>query len=310
MAKEKKDFFAKSITSAIQAACRDFDVPQERLDIEVVETGAGGIFGLIRKKAHIRVNVKAGADLDLDESEIFSPEKPSGKKPPVREEGTPKKESRSKPKESRPKPKPKPKPKPQPEPEEKKVKGEPVVHEPVSEENRVIVKGELTSLLTLMGFPSTVDLTVDGVSVHCQIESDFEAELTGPEGKTLDSLQYLVRKMIARKIPDRLRLAIDVGDFRQRRLVELKERAKALGEQVKIDGKTQVISALNPSERRIVHMELQGDKEVASRSVGGGLFKKVLIFKPGKNKRPGPKRRPGNRQGRRGDPRRKKPEKK
>ena len=47
---------------------------------------------------------------------------------------------------------------------------------------------------------------------------------------------------------------------------------------------TQAIPALNPSERRVVHMLLQDDKEVRSRSVGEGLFKKVLIYKPGKKK--------------------------
>jgi spoIIIJ-associated protein len=34
----------------------------------------------------------------------------------------------------------------------------------------------------------------------------------------------------------------------------------------------------------MVHILLQEDKEVRSRSVGDGLFKKVLIYKPGKKK--------------------------
>jgi spoIIIJ-associated protein len=41
---------------------------------------------------------------------------------------------------------------------------------------------------------------------------------------------------------------------------------------------------------------LQDDKEIRSRSVGDGLFKKVLIYKPGsKGKKPSSRRRKGPR---------------
>jgi spoIIIJ-associated protein len=75
-------------------------------------------------------------------------------------------------------------------------------------------------------------------------------------------------------------------------------RAKDLAELVKADGKTQAIPPLNPSERRVVHVALQDDKDIRSRSVGDGLFKKILIYKPGKGKRTGTNKRGGR--GRRG----------
>jgi spoIIIJ-associated protein len=159
-----------------------------------------------------------------------------------------------------------------------------------SQENLDIVQAELSHLLELMGYPSTVQIESSGISVHCYIQGGFEEALTGQDGKTLDSLQYILRKIIARKIPDRLRLSLDVGDFRVRRQVELAEKALELAKMVKEDGKTQVMAALNPSERRVVHMTLQEDKEIRSRSVGEGLFKKILIYKPGKGKRPGPRK--------------------
>jgi spoIIIJ-associated protein len=45
-------------------------------------------------------------------------------------------------------------------------------------------------------------------------------------------------------------------------------------------------------------MTLQEDKEIRSRSVGEGLFKKILIYKPGKGKKGGP-RKPNNPRGHR-----------
>jgi spoIIIJ-associated protein len=152
-----------------------------------------------------------------------------------------------------------------------------------------------------MGFPSSVELKVSGLSVDCTISGEFEENLIGPDGKTLDSIQYLTRKMVARKCSERLRISVNVGDYRERRLEELKGKAVELAAQVKEDGKTQVIPALNPSERREIHMILQDDKEIRSRSVGDGLFKKILIYKPGTGKgNRGGRKRPGAR-GRRGN---------
>jgi spoIIIJ-associated protein len=104
--------------------------------------------------------------------------------------------------------------------------------------------------------------------------------------------------MVSACVPDRIMLALDAGGFRERRAGELRERALELAEQVKADGKTQAIPALNPSERRVVHMALQEDKGVRSRSVGDGLFKKVLIYKPGKGRRPSSRKRRGGQGGR------------
>ena len=73
---------------------------------------------------------------------------------------------------------------------------------------------------------------------------------------------------------------------------ELKQLGLELAAEVKKSGKTRSISSLNPSERRVVHVALQDDKEVRSRSVGEGLFKKVLIYSPGsKGKKASSKRR-------------------
>jgi spoIIIJ-associated protein len=158
----------------------------------------------------------------------------------------------------------------------------PASDEPLSQESIDIVHHELSQLLTLMGIPSQVEIEAQGSSLRCHVSGDFEEEITGQEGKTLDSLQYLLRKITAKKITERVRISIDAGDFKEKRQDELEDLARELAVLVKGDGKTQIIPSLNPSERRVVHMALQDDKEIRSRSVGEGLFKKVLIYKPGK----------------------------
>jgi spoIIIJ-associated protein len=296
MSLDKRDFYGKEVAAAIKSACDTLGVPQEKLDIEVVETGTTGIFGLIRKKAHIRVAIKPDIEevvADVFEVDTFlqpepeveiEPEQPVA---PVR----PKKVERPAPVEK----------------EVVEVEQEPAEDDDeeddddltdkeagveISAESLEIVKSELLQLVELMGFPSTLEVEAVGQTVTCTLRGEFEENLTGPDGKVLDSLQYILRKILSRKVPERLRLSINVGDFREKRLEELKVRAVEMAAQVKEDGKTQVLPALNPSERREIHMILQEDKEIRSRSVGDGLFKKILIYKPGKGTRPAARKRP------------------
>ncbi len=96
--------------------------------------------------------------------------------------------------------------------------------------------------------------------------------------------------MIGKKFTEKAIISLDAGDFRAKRNEELKQLGLQYAEEVKKSGKTRSIPSLNPSERRVVHLALQDDKDVRSRSVGEGLFKKVLIYRPGKGRK-GPARR-------------------
>lgn len=295
----KKDYYGKEVADAIKQACGDLNVPQEQLDIEVVETGSTGIFGLRRKKAHIRAAVKVeGQPVPPRPAPVPAEKTPA---PTVKEQAE--KGCSVSPVELPPV---------QKEPAESAetigaildddARSEtPEVGEEVGEasaEAAEIVRAELANLLDLMKIPVQIEVEIHGLTIRCIVRGENEEELTGQEGKILDSLQYLLRKIVAKRTSERLRIAVDVGEFRQRRIEDLKEKALELAAMVKDDGKTQMIPALNPSERRVVHMILQEDKEIRSRSVGDGLFKKILIYKPGKgnnNNKPGGRKRPSSR---------------
>jgi len=300
MSGEKREFYGKEVTDAIRSACESLKVPQEMLDIEVLETGSTGIFGLIRKKAKIKVSIKEECEPPVVQ-EPTVPEPKATESVPAAvaaedvDKGQPtddgvetEEEAEAEGAED------------DEDDEDEELPAECEVDD-ASEESQELVRSEVVRLIGLMGYSSTVEVSAKGLSVSCIIRGEAEEELTGPEGKTLDAIQYLIRKMVARKSSERLRISINIGDFRERRLEELKVRAVELAKMVKDSGKTQVLPALNPSERREIHMVLQEDKEVRSRSVGDGLFKKILIYKPGKSNRGGRRKSgPRNRRGRSG----------
>ncbi|QQG65410.1 Jag family protein [Desulfobulbus oligotrophicus] len=315
-----KDFYGKDITEVIEQACTAFGVAREELDIEVLETGSAGIFGLCKKKAHIRARRRVVSP-EGDRKDAASVDSPSARHTSsLKKEKASSEQSGSVVEDTKPlhtdkesdeikAPLSSP-PQVDDHPaaddievvEEDESKADEVEEEhavePPTAEKLAAIQADLHQLLSLMGLPSDVKVVFQENTVLCNISGRFEEQIVGPEGRTLDSLQYLLRKMVAPHLGDRIMLALNAGGFRERRAKELKVRALELAGQVKKDGKTLSIPALNPSERRVVHMALQDDKVIRSRSVGEGLFKKVLIYKPGKSRRTLPKKRRGDNGGR------------
>ena len=294
-----KEFFGKNVADAIKQACSAFNVSQDDLEINVLETGSAGIFGLCKKKAHIQASVKN--ETKASETEVSDEKKAEKKKRPAKKQKPSKVSLPAKDAGSDLAPNGEDTKEKETSKSDSNVQNSEVEREMPTDEVLDSIREDIEKLIELMGFPSQVKIYTEEYTVQCTISGEHEDDIIGTEGRTLDSLQYLVRKMVNRRLPERMPLYLDSGNYRERRIEELCDRAKELATQVKEDGKTQAIPALNPSERRVVHMALQEDKGIRSRSVGDGLFKKVLIYKPGKGRKQGQKNRRGPQGGRPAD---------
>jgi len=283
---EKKEFEGKDVADAISKACKSLNVSQEKLDIEVLTTGTSGIFGLCRKKTRLRVSVK----------EEFS-QKPAGK-PPKRPAQTKPQSEKVKPVEKKkraPSREKKKEDRPEPPVKVQDKAREPKKDVQLSADLLAQVEADLSRLLELISLPSEVSVSSDQENVTALIEGEHVDKIVEEKGKILDSLQYLLRKMIGKRFTEKAIISLDAGNFRAKRNEELKKLGLQYAEEVKKNGKTKSIPSLNPSERRVVHIALQDDKDIRSRSVGEGIFKKVLIYRPGKGKKgPSRRRRGGN----------------
>ncbi len=287
---QEQDFYGGTVSDAIVTACKQMAALQEELNIEILETGSPGIFGLCRKKARIRVSYKKEHRATIPTRAAVEAEIPPIEPTPALGEPA-QAQKKKRPNRERKKPV-------QQQVETGAAKEETAVPQQAtvvpytapSQEALEAVQKDISTLLELMKCPSTVAVELENQTVVCKVGGEHQEILTGHDGRTLDSLQYLLRKITSNLLPDRTKLSLEVGDYREQRMEALKQQVLELAAKVREDGMTQAIPALNPSERRVVHMLLQEDKEVRSRSVGDGLFKKVLIYKPGRKK---PSRRGG-----------------
>jgi spoIIIJ-associated protein len=152
------------------------------------------------------------------------------------------------------------------------------------EENLLTLAQELLEgLLTRMQEPARVTAQQEDDRITLRIETEDAGLLIGKQGQTLDALQYLVTKMLAKKSRRKVRVAIDVEAYRARHHEALSQLARKYGDKVKRSGKAITLNPMNPYDRRIVHLALQGDKDLKTMSRGEGLYKKVVIS-PAKKK--------------------------
>ena len=141
----------------------------------------------------------------------------------------------------------------------------------------------LEQVLAKMQEPGTVTATQEEDRINLLIETSDAGLLIGKQGQTLDALQYLITKMVAKQTRRKVRVAIDVEAYRARHNEALALLAQKYGEKVKRSGRPMTLNPMNPYDRRIVHMALQGDKDLKTISRGEGLYKKV-VFSPAKKK--------------------------
>jgi len=124
------------------------------------------------------------------------------------------------------------------------------------------------------------------LSVHSEpMAGGVRSELAGPdrrrllerEAEVLVALQYLIARMAHHDRPGAGRVQIDCKGYRDQRELELVERARAVAGEVARTGAARILEAMNPYERRLIHVTVQKLPGIASRSVGEGFLKRVEI---------------------------------
>ncbi|MCL2817228.1 MAG: Jag N-terminal domain-containing protein [Clostridiales bacterium] len=103
--------------------------------------------------------------------------------------------------------------------------------------------------------------------------------LIGRHGETLNALQYLVNLVVNRKADESPRIVLDIENYRKGRERTLAALAKRMADKAVQTGRRVELEPMNPYERRIVHMTLQEDPRVETMSQGVEPRRQVVIQK-------------------------------
>ena len=101
--------------------------------------------------------------------------------------------------------------------------------------------------------------------------------LIGRRGETLAALQLLMHLVISKQADTRDRVIVDVEGYRQRREENLRSMAQRIADQVRNSGRSVMLEAMPPNERRIVHMALADFDDISTESEGEGDQRRVVV---------------------------------
>ncbi|WP_243361334.1 protein jag [Fundidesulfovibrio terrae] len=121
-----------------------------------------------------------------------------------------------------------------------------------------------------------IEGTASRISVLIQDE-EHSGLLIGREGQTLAALQYLANRIMARRWESPVRVQINTGEYREKQDDNLRKMAFFLADKAKNLGRPQSTKPLSSYHRRVIHLALQGDDTIQTRSKGDGPMKRVII---------------------------------
>ena len=133
----------------------------------------------------------------------------------------------------------------------------------------------LPDLLAEMGFELASEFALEEDHVYVALTGDDAAYLVDDRAEGLNSLQYLLNKMVYRGGPTRI--VVDANGYRKERQQEIVARAIELAQEVRDSGEPRSLGTLNPFERRLVHMALREDPTVRTVSHGDAFLKRLEI---------------------------------
>jgi len=143
----------------------------------------------------------------------------------------------------------------------------------------------LSGLLTRMGADPTITTQRVDDGILLNITSDTEGMLIGRKGQTLDALQYILNRYLARPSGYDGKIILDVEDYRDRREARIKKMAQDIARKVKKSGKPVAAQPMGSGERRIFHLTLKNDSDITTESRGRGEKRKVIVYPKKSDKR-------------------------
>lgn len=235
---------AKTIDEAIEKACELFQMPREKLQIEILSEGTPGFFGLGSKKAKIRASL-----LQIDISDVgieIGETVKTGTETEVNHQA----------------------------PTMKALKSS----VPQDENTALKAKELLEGILERMQMPWSVSVNEREDTIRLTIMGDGEGLIIGKRGRNLDALEYILNKAFNRSVNGNKRIIVDAESYRKKREEKLITLAQRIGNKVKKTRKAITLENLTPHERQIIHVALKDNPHVTTKSEGEGENRKITIL--------------------------------
>jgi len=130
-----------------------------------------------------------------------------------------------------------------------------------------------------LGIDAKLSVSEDEEVTSISLDTEDTGIIIGYHGETLEALQIIISLMLAKTSGEFKRVSLEVGDYKKNREEWLERLAMDAKDKALFGKKEVYLTDLKAWERRVVHLILQDDEQVATESTGEGKDR-VLVVKP------------------------------
>ncbi|MCW5876781.1 MAG: Jag N-terminal domain-containing protein [Anaerolineales bacterium] len=232
------EIIAPSKDEAIRKGLEQLGLSRDQVDIEVLDEGSGGLFGLGGRQARVRLTVKPA----------------DGAAPPA------------KPTPARPA---------QPAAAGAPVDTENLVS--ITQATVEELLSHMDVRAQVSAYMGEAEGDEPEAPVMVDITGGDLSFLIGRQAETLQALQLITRLIVGKEVGHAAHIIIDVENYRKRREDSLRQLAQRMAQQAVSSGRRQNLEPMSPAERRIIHIALRDNPEVTTESTGEEPRRKVVI---------------------------------
>lgn len=125
----------------------------------------------------------------------------------------------------------------------------------------------------------TYNIKIEDNTIVVNIDGNSYGNLIGYRGETLNAMQTILSSIANKKVNDRIKLILDIGNYREKREKSLEELAEKVSKTVLRNGKNITLEPMTAFERKIIHSKLQENPRIETYSIGEGDSRRVVIAK-------------------------------
>ncbi len=138
-------------------------------------------------------------------------------------------------------------------------------------------KEYLKEVLSAMGLDVSFETKIRDNQLQIKMFSDDNPILIGKEGRTLSSLQVIIRQVVKQKFGKTPYISLDVENYKDKQIMYLEKTAKRIAKEV---SKTKIaveLDNMNAYERLIVHNAVADFDNIITESIGEEPNRHVVI---------------------------------
>lgn len=122
-------------------------------------------------------------------------------------------------------------------------------------------------------------IKVEDYTIFVNIKGQASGLLIGYRGETLNAMQTILSTIANRNYNNKIRLILDIENYREKRVKILEELAEKVSKTVLKNGKSITLEPMSAYERKVIHSKLQDNTKVETYSIGEGDNRRIVISK-------------------------------